>query len=420
MNLKALSVRDRAFGALGVLVVAVAAWGWQAGYGLDISKFFAFDGGGIRVPVTLTSMNPSEGPVGTQVMILAEGLGYPGKPVRVHFGDAVVPGESDGRNIRFQVPTELPVYCPEGAYCILAMRPTSPGPYDVSVEYGLPCRPPPPEITVSPLPPDDGSVSPVPQTPFPTPMGEASQECGMARSNSLIFTVLGYPTFPSPTVMWPPTPTPIWLPTPTVATVFGATLKFDLNKMEGSPTPGRTFSVPVVLDTDGLAVTGVKLIVDVSGGGYLNGLSYLTDDFPELLSGPSYTGSHLALTVGSGTGGGKKGESLVVAFLSIYVPEDAAMGDYINLVFSQSSAASAVGYQNSVLKNMISSQFTISKLVGDADGNNRVDIFDYNLVVSNFGSKGNDGYIPDGDLDRDGDVDIFDYNLVVSNFGQEE
>ena len=58
--------------------------------------------------------------------------------------------------------------------------------------------------------------------------------------------------------------------------------------------------------------------------------------------------------------------------------------------------------------------------MGDADGNNRVDIFDYNLVVSNFGSKGNDGYIPDGDLDRDGDVDIFDYNLVVSNFGQEE
>jgi hypothetical protein len=57
-------------------------------------------------------------------------------------------------------------------------------------------------------------------------------------------------------------------------------------------------------------------------------------------------------------------------------------------------------------------------LPGDADGDGDVDIFDYNLVVSNFGAVGCAGsYRCQGDADGDGDVDIFDYNLVVSNFG---
>ena len=57
---------------------------------------------------------------------------------------------------------------------------------------------------------------------------------------------------------------------------------------------------------------------------------------------------------------------------------------------------------------------TTSNLPGDLDGDNDVDIFDYNTLVSNFGNTncGNKA-----DIDTDCDVDIFDYNLLVGNFG---
>ena len=53
---------------------------------------------------------------------------------------------------------------------------------------------------------------------------------------------------------------------------------------------------------------------------------------------------------------------------------------------------------------------------GDLDGDGDVDIFDYNLLVQNFGRTNQPGVV--GDLDGDGDVDIFDYNLLVGNFGR--
>lgn len=52
---------------------------------------------------------------------------------------------------------------------------------------------------------------------------------------------------------------------------------------------------------------------------------------------------------------------------------------------------------------------------GDVDGNNKVDIFDYNILLTNFGKTGSG--VP-GDLDKNGKVDIFDYNILLTNFGK--
>jgi hypothetical protein len=51
---------------------------------------------------------------------------------------------------------------------------------------------------------------------------------------------------------------------------------------------------------------------------------------------------------------------------------------------------------------------------GDLDHNNKVDIFDYNILVDNFGNTtcGNVA-----DIDGNCKVDIFDYNMLVGNFG---
>ena len=53
-------------------------------------------------------------------------------------------------------------------------------------------------------------------------------------------------------------------------------------------------------------------------------------------------------------------------------------------------------------------------LPGDIDGDGDVDIFDYNILVENFGST-SCGNI--ADINGDCKVDIFDYNILVENFG---
>jgi hypothetical protein len=53
--------------------------------------------------------------------------------------------------------------------------------------------------------------------------------------------------------------------------------------------------------------------------------------------------------------------------------------------------------------------------VGDIDGNGKIDIFDYNLLLSNYGKP---GASLQGDFDGNGKVDIFDYNILLTNFGK--
>lgn len=57
--------------------------------------------------------------------------------------------------------------------------------------------------------------------------------------------------------------------------------------------------------------------------------------------------------------------------------------------------------------------------IGDIDGNNKVDIFDYNQILTDFGKTGT-GLI--SDIETSGSslnkVDIFDFNTVLSNFGR--
>ncbi|MBI3576603.1 hypothetical protein HY086_01015 [Candidatus Gottesmanbacteria bacterium] len=56
-------------------------------------------------------------------------------------------------------------------------------------------------------------------------------------------------------------------------------------------------------------------------------------------------------------------------------------------------------------------------LFGDIDGNSKVDIFDYNILVGNFSKTGVAGFTS-ADIDNNGKVDIFDYNILVGNFGK--
>jgi hypothetical protein len=54
---------------------------------------------------------------------------------------------------------------------------------------------------------------------------------------------------------------------------------------------------------------------------------------------------------------------------------------------------------------------------GDLNGDGKVDIYDYNILVADFGKTGTPGWIP-ADIIKDGKVDIYDYNVLVGNFGK--
>lgn len=58
-----------------------------------------------------------------------------------------------------------------------------------------------------------------------------------------------------------------------------------------------------------------------------------------------------------------------------------------------------------------------STKAGDLNGDNVVNIFDYNIVLSNFGKKGTAGFIL-SDLIKDGVIDLFDYNALLNYFGK--
>lgn len=53
----------------------------------------------------------------------------------------------------------------------------------------------------------------------------------------------------------------------------------------------------------------------------------------------------------------------------------------------------------------------------DLNKDSKMDVFDYNVLVGDFGKTGEPGWIL-SDINEDGKIDIFDYNLLVQNFGK--
>lgn len=66
------------------------------------------------------------------------------------------------------------------------------------------------------------------------------------------------------------------------------------------------------------------------------------------------------------------------------------------------------------IKDLIQTTTTIP---GDLNHDSKIDIFDYNIMVTDFGRSDTPGFIP-ADIDKNGTVDIFDYNILVGNFGE--
>lgn len=70
----------------------------------------------------------------------------------------------------------------------------------------------------------------------------------------------------------------------------------------------------------------------------------------------------------------------------------------------------------SVIVSPSSTPQASGSIPGDIDGNGRVNIFDYNLLLTDFGVTSGVGLR--SDINKNGRVDIFDYNILLTNFGK--
>jgi hypothetical protein len=211
-------------------------------------------------------------------------------------------------------------------------------------------------------------------------------------------------------------------PSPTVTSTPGAPVTLGLNAASlGNTTPalaGQQISVPASIMTGGRVVTAIKFIATISGPATFVGGTYGSVHFPEVLGQTVVQDKRIEFALGSGTGGGwATGED--IGQLNVAVDANATPGQLIIVTVDPESQVSASGEPNSVLNNRIKALYEVVSSPpshpGDADGDGDVDIFDYSLVVTNFGRSGKS--IP-GDVDHNGTVDIFDYSLVVTNFGK--
>ena len=62
---------------------------------------------------------------------------------------------------------------------------------------------------------------------------------------------------------------------------------------------------------------------------------------------------------------------------------------------------------------------TVTLIPGDINGDNRVDVLDFGLMVNDYGSvKGDPNYDPCADFNNDGAIDVLDFGDLVNNYGE--
>jgi hypothetical protein len=177
--------------------------------------------------------------------------------------------------------------------------------------------------------------------------------------------------------------------------------------------------------TGGAKAIAVKLHVYVNGRATIWGFTRPAASerlFPEELVSPVNDGRAFNATYGVGTNGAvsvvQQPHGMEFLRFTLQIDANAVVGDKMQIAFGPGSSVAVEGYNQNAIQGMIGTAFEVvapTEKPGDANGDGKVDIFDYSLVVTNFGKRG--ANIP-GDVDHDGDVDIFDYSLVVTNFGK--
>lgn len=210
-----------------------------------------------------------------------------------------------------------------------------------------------------------------------------------ASINNGVINIISNITNPTPTPTNSPTQTPI--PNPVFTGRFFTTL---LTPVSGSTAQGKA---TVMTNTTG---TSMRVITSFSGiAGSVETASHMHGPKPA-------TSIVFPLNASSQVGSERKSDTTITTLSSQQLQDLRGEKYYINV------------HSTSFPGGEISGDL-IGKVrrAGDVDGDNDIDIFDYNQVVSEFGNTGIFLSDVNENVNNPGGVDIFDYNFVVSNFG---
>ena len=217
--------------------------------------------------------------------------------------------------------------------------------------------------------------------------------------------------------------------------------------------PGQTFTTPVMIDTAGQDVVGADImmqfdksileltdIIPHPENSVLNG--FLPVDFS--LNPPAFAKAQI-IALGNSDGlisfsaitpgptqrfNGSLDQSHPLAVLQFKVLKSTPTSVTIDYTPGSTIDSNLVGLGETDLLSFVTNMNVNQPLPpitypeispnpsskpGDIDGNNKVDIFDYNQLLTDFGKTGANLA---SDIDKDGFVGIFDYNILLTNFGK--
>jgi hypothetical protein len=136
---------------------------------------------------------------------------------------------------------------------------------------------------------------------------------------------------------------------------------------------------------------------------------------PTVLTAPTITNGQINFTVASGTAP-KSGSGALATILFKVLTTSTNPAAITFTPQTQIAGIDAAGnaISQNILDTTTGATATIKNyLPGDITKDGKVDIFDYNQLVSDFGKTGTTS-----DLNNNGAVDIYDYTILVANFGK--
>lgn len=185
--------------------------------------------------------------------------------------------------------------------------------------------------------------------------------------------------------------------------------------LEASPAPsshylGEEFTLDINSifepNTEHVTAVQLELVYDPSKLQITNFAK--TDYLPTYLSAPVISGGKLTVTLGAPADSGGRSTWGTVGKITI---KPLALGTH-EINFNDGTLVSGISSTGNVLKKVTSIVTTVVN-VGDINRDKKVDLFDYNLFVRDYGLT---TYSP-ADFNHSGKVDLFDYNLFVANYG---
>lgn len=176
------------------------------------------------------------------------------------------------------------------------------------------------------------------------------------------------------------------------------------------PDVEKSMAISVVADTDKL--TGVHLEVEYNPDMLLltnfNNSNYL----PNTIEAPVTAQGVVKATFGASVeSGGVQGRG-PLAWYTI----KALKPGVTTINFGPNTLAYATSLPTNALKDVHSATIHVLH-PGDATGDNKVSLADYNVFLPAYGTTGQKGFSL-ADFSNDGKVDLADYNVLVANFGK--